>query len=715
VATDPVCGMFVDERTATLRLDRDNRTYYFCAEGCRETFAAPEAARRRIRVRLVVAWPLAIGVVLLTYLTPITSAFWLAAGLAGVVQLYSGAPFYRGSWDALRSRIGNMDLLIAIATTTAYLYSLVALARPGLLPPAYYFDASSLIVALILTGTYIESLVRDRAGSALQELQALLPTAADRVENGQVHTVPVDQLQPGDRVRVRPGARFVADGVLRIGRTEVDESLLTGETDPVPKGPSDRVVGGSLNGRGVVEEELTGTPNDSFVAQIGRLLTDAEAARVPLRQTADRIAALFVPLVLTLAVLAAGAWYALGGASPAVALLIFVSVVITACPCAFGIATPAAILVGVGQAAGEGILFRGSDALERAARADVVLIDKTGTLTEPSARDVEVVPASGESVDSVLGLAAGLEISSEHALARAIVRHAQESGVTPVSVSEVRADIGRGIRGRSGNRTVSVVNGTTAAEEGVVLGSLQSSADSADASGISWSVVTAEGTALGLLRFRARSAPGAREAVHALEGLGLQVVMVTGDQEAPARSVARALGISRVEAGVRPEGKVELVRRYANGGHRVGFVGDGINDAAALAAADVGLAIGTGSDVAKEAGQVLLVRADLRAVPRAFEIARRTVARVRWNLTWALGYNLVLLPIAAGALVPLWGFRVYTVLPVAGALAMGLSSTTVVLVSLSLRWTRNAPAVTQGGPRRGRTEAFRELGPVAPP
>ncbi|HTS33482.1 MAG TPA: heavy metal translocating P-type ATPase [Thermoplasmata archaeon] len=703
MATDPICGMFVDERDAALRLVRDNRTYLFCSRGCLEQFAAPEVARRRLRARLAVAWPFAVVVLVLTYAFPSTRAFVLAAVLAGVVQVYAGTPFYRGAWDAIRSRSGNMDLLIAVGTTTAYGYSLLALALPSRFPAAFYFDASSLIVTLILSGNYLESLVRDRAGIALQRLGDLLPATADRLDGGTVRAVPVAELRPQDVVRVLPGARFPADGQVREGRTSVDESVLTGESLPVPKGVGASVLAGSLNGTGRVDVVVTRPRGDSFVAQVGRLLTEAEESRVPLRQTADRIAAAFVPLVLGLAVAAAVAWVLWGAASGTVGVLIFVSVVITACPCAFGIATPAAIVVGVGRAADEGILFRGQDSLERAALADVVLIDKTGTLTTAVPVVDREFPTLGVTTNSLLSLAAGVESGSEHAYARAVRARAAAAGVEPAAVTGVRADPGRGVRGVQGGRPVAVLDGETAREEGVDLRELLAIAEEADRAGDTWSVVVEDGKAVGLLTFRAPLVAGAAEAIQGLHRLGLEVVMVSGDREAAARRVGSALGLDRVEAGVRPEGKVALVRQYAAAGHHVAFVGDGINDAAALASADVGLAIGTGTDVAKEAGQVLLLSSDLRAVPRALELARRTVGQVRWNLAWALGYNAVLLPIAMGALVPLFGFSVYTVLPIAGAVAMALSSTIVVVNSLSLRWTRlasdaRAPPVRAGLP-----------------
>jgi P-type Cu+ transporter len=682
MATDPICGMFVAESETQLRLVRDNRAYYFCSQGCLDSFAAPAAARGRLRLRLLVAWPLSAVVVLLTYAFPSPRDFVLAAVLAGVVQVYAGSPFYRGAWDAIRSRIGNMDVLIAIGTTTAFGYSVLALALPGRLPSAVYFDASSLIVTLILTGNYLEALVRDRAGTALQKLAELLPATAARLEGAELREVPADELAVGDVIRVLPGGRFPADGTVRSGRTSADESILTGESLPVAKAPGAHVLAASLNGDGLVDVTVTQLRGDSFVAQVGRLLTEAEESRVPLRQTADRIAAVFVPVVLLLAVGSALGWLFFGGADGTVGVLVFVTVVITACPCAFGIATPAAIIVGVGRAAEEGILFRGQDSLERTARSEVLLTDKTGTLTSAHPILERIAPASGRTAEEVLSLAAGLEAGSSHAYASAVRSGAEAARVAAAPVSELRAEPGRGVRGARAGRPVAILDGDSASGGGVDLAALRPEISRAEAAGESWSVVIEDGKALGLLAFRAPLVPGAAQAVRSLREMGLEVVMVTGDRPAAARRVAKEVGIERVEAGVRPEGKVDLVRRYASTGHHVAFVGDGINDAAALASADVGLAIGSGTDVAKEAGQVLLVRPDFGSVPRAIAIARRTVRQVRWNIGWALGYNAVLLPVAAGALVPLFGFSVYTVLPVAGAVAMGLSSTTVVVASL---------------------------------
>lgn len=685
--------MYVEGRRESLQLTRENRTYYFCSEGCQLAFAEPEHERKRLLSRLLVAWPLSVIVLVLTYVPSGSGGIYLAAVFAAVVQFYPGSVFYRGTYDALRNRVANMDVLIAVGTSAAFAYSVAVLALPGRLPPEYFFDASALIITLILTGNYLEHLTRARATSALRSLNELLPAQASVLKDGQELLVAVAEVAVGDRLRVRPGARFPVDGVIHVGRTTVDESILTGESIPLARGPGERVIAGAINGEGLVELEATQVGSDTFVAQVGQLLTAAEMSRVPLQRTADRIASVFVPLVLAIALAAALGWGFLGGADFTIALLVFVTVSITACPCAFGIATPAAIMVGTGRAAEEGVLFRGEDAIERAARADTVLADKTGTLTTAAPELTEWIPLGTEPGDALLAIAAGLESGSEHALARAVIAKAEARRIVPVTVDDIHTDPGRGVLGTYHGRPVAILRGEAARELGVDLRPAANEIAHAEAQGDSWSVVVADRTLLGLLCFRTPLAPGAAEAVARLRGMGVEVVMVTGDHPAAARKVADALGIGTIFAETTPSRKVEVVRRFQSEGHRVAFVGDGINDAAALAAADVGIAIGTGTDVAREAGQVLLIRDDFAGVPTALRMARRTVAGVRRNLEWAIGYNAVLLPVAAGALVPFFGLSIYTVLPIVGALAMGLSSTTVVLNSLLVRRGEPRPTV----------------------
>ncbi len=688
MATDPICGMWVEERESSLHLRRDNRTYYFCSDTCLHTFAEPERAKGRLRWRLAVAWPLAVLVAVLTYGDFLGSTIVVAAAAATVVQFYPGLTFYAGTWDALRDRAWNMDLLIAVGTTAAYGYSVGVLLAPGALPHDYYFDASSLIIALILSGNYLEQLTRGRANSAVRGLAGLLPRSVTIVREGAESSVALDQVRVGETVCVRPGERFSVDGTVTAGRTSADESILTGEPMPVAKAPGDRVIAGSLNGEGRVYVRVGRIGGDTFLSTVGRLLTEAEMARVPLQRTADRIAAGFVPTVLLLAIAAAGLWASVGHAPFPTALLVFVTVVITACPCAFGIATPAAILVGAGRAAEEGILFRGEDSIERAAGINVVVTDKTGTITAGRPTLVGVRTAPGTTETELLDLAASVESGSEHPLAGAVVTAARARGWTGAAADEVRAMPGSGVRGTVGGRSVELVRSSHRPRvprdglPGEELGEETSE-----------SVVRVDGREIGRLAFEDPLRPGTRAAVETLRAAGVRVVMATGDREASARAIARAAGIEEVHAGLTPGEKLELLERLRSEGLRVAFVGDGINDGPALAGADLGIAIGTGTDVAREAGGVLLVRPDFGGVPAALGIARRTVGKVRTNLEWAVGYNAVLIPIAMGAIVPIFGLGVYSVLPMVGAVAMGLSSTTVVVNSLSLRWSgRRSPS-----------------------
>ncbi len=686
MATDPVCGMTVEEGPEALRLVRENRTYYFCSDDCRRTFAAPEESRRRAARRLAVAWPLSVAVFGLVWFAPARPDEGLAAVLAGVVQVYAGFGFYRGAWDALRHRIGNMDLLIASGTTAAYVYSLAVLLAPGQLPSGTYFDASSLIIAVILTGNYLEHLTRRRGTSALRAIADLVPATVVIVDRGEERRVPVADLAPGRSVRVLPGERCPADGTVREGTGAVDESLLTGEPSGPAKRPGDRILAGARNLENPLVVEVTAVGTDTFVAQVGRLLEDAELARVPLQRRADRLASVFVPFVLALAVGAGGTWYVLSGRDLALALLVFVTVAVTACPCAFGLATPAALLVGTGRAAEDGILFRGEEAIERAARVDTVLLDKTGTLVtaETAVASTFVLPPLG--AEEMFALVAGLEAVSPHPLARAVRAAAATRGVVPVRFSRLTPTPGFGVSGELDGRTFDL--GRPGPGPVSTVGDpVDAWAKAATDQGLTVAVLRRDGHPVGAVAFQPQLAMGAAAAVAALRAEGYGLAVVTGDGPAAAASVGQELGISAVHADVRPEGKVAIVRSYQQGGRRVAFVGDGVNDAPALAAADLGVAVGTGSEVARETGQLLLVRPDLARLPQALRVARRTVARVRSNLWWAVGYNAVLLPVAAGVLVPVLGVGMYAYLPVLGATAMGLSSTTVLLNSLTLRRT----------------------------
>ncbi len=667
MATDPVCGMSVEASSAELTLLREGRTYYFCSSTCLAEFSDPDRAERRLARRLAVGWPLAIAVVLLVYAFRFPGAAFAELALAAVVQGYVGLEFYRGAWDALRTRVPNMDLLVATGSSLAFGYSVAVLALPGRLPSVEFFDASSLILTLLLTGHFLELKTRRRASSALLRLNELLPARVEVVRGGRTLTCAPEEVGVGDVATVPPGGRVPADGPVVAGTSEVDESLLTGEPRPVPKGPGGSVIAGSLNGPGRLEIRAEKVGASTFLAEVGRLLSEAESSRMPLRRTADRLSERFVPLVFGIAAVAAIGW-ALAGAGIAIVVLVLVSVVITACPCAFGLATPAAILAGTGRAAEEGVLFRGAEALERAAAIDVVLMDKTGTITSARPELARVRAEPGWTESELLAVASGLEATIAHPFARAIVGSAREKGLTPAPVSGVVAVPGR-VSGMWNGRPVSI----------------EAEGSNPDSAGPSASVIRVAGAPAGHLQFRETLAPGAREAVDRLRRDGRRVVMVTGDRAEASARIGRSVGITEVHAGLTPAGKLEILRREQALGHRVAFVGDGVNDAPALAAADLGMALATGPDVAQEAGQVLLVRPGLDGVVVALEVGSRTVAKVRQNLGWAVGYNAVLLPVAAGALVPLAGTGLFYALPIVGAAAMGLSSTIVLVNSLGLR------------------------------
>lgn len=699
MATDPVCGMYVDPRTTTLKLERENRTYYFCAEDCLESFARPELHRARLARQLLAAWPLAIVVAVLTYTTPFPLWTWAALAAATVVQAYAGRPFYRGLWDAIRSRTGNMDLLIAVATSAAFGYSVAVVVLPGRLPNALYFDASSLILALILTGNFLEMRTRERSSSVLRALRELVPAEATRVRGSTEGRVSLDALAEGDTIRIRPSERVPADGIVRAGQSWNDESVVTGESGPVPKGPGDRVVGGSRNGDGVLDVEVTAVGSSSFLGEVGRLVTEAETNRMPLRRIADRVAESFAPAVLAIAAVAAVGWAVFGHAPFGIVVLVFVTVAITACPCAFGIATPAAIAVGAGRAAEAGILFRGEETIEHLARTNRLLADKTGTLTTGRPRVEKLFVEAGGSESRLLEVAAALAGGSDHPLARAVLEESLRRHLPQLPVRDVHSLPGIGLEGIVDGKPAYFgrVSPETPSDSGGVTAAIHS----ADRDGLSLSVVRWGDQYQGGITFADELAGGVAEAIAELGKLGVTLELVTGDRAAPAHRIASALGIGAVHAGLSPAEKAALVRQRKTEGAVVAFVGDGINDAGALTEADVGIAIGTGTNVAREAGGVLLLRADFSGVPDAVRIARATVGKVRQNLFWAFGYNAVLLPVAAGALVPWFGLGVYGVLPLVGAVAMAFSSTSVVLNSLSLRRLRlgrPSRTITPGSP-----------------
>jgi Cu+-exporting ATPase len=640
--------------------------------------ADPE--REAMRRKLTVALPLAAAVTVLPFLGLLSAASiaWWMLALTLPVVFWSGAQFYRRAWAALRHRAADMNTLIALGTGAAFLFSLAATAAPGWfrergLPADVYYEAVVWILALILLGNWLEAGARARASAAIRKLAALQPrTARVLSEAGEVSEIPVESLTPGMRVEVRPGERIPADGVVTEGSSQVDESLLTGEPLPVAKQAGDEVTGATINGAGALTVELRQVGADTALAQIVRLVEEAQGARAPIQRIADRVAAVFVPVVIVLALVAFAAWMWLGPVPRLPwALLAAVTVLIIACPCAMGLAVPTAIMAGTGRGAELGVLVRGGPALEQLSRVDTVLLDKTGTLTLGRPVVTALHPSPGNSEEQLLRWAAAVEQRSEHPLAHAVTTAAGEHGINLPAAAGFTSHGGLGAEAEVEGRLVRVGSRRFLETAGIVVGNV------ADAV-----LVAVDQDFVGALEIDDAVKPGAAAAVAALRRLGLRVAMLTGDTPARAAAVAREVGMDDVQAHLLPAGKVAAVRALQAAGHKVAMVGDGLNDAPALAQADVGIAIGAGTDIALEASDITLVGSDLGGVVAAILLARRTLRLIRQNLFWALIYNVIGIPLAAGVLYPAFGILLS---PIVASGAMAFSSVSVVGNSLRLR------------------------------
>ena len=633
---------------------------------------------------------------------------WLVFfALGTAVQFGPGGRFYRTGWAAARHGSPDMNTLVALGTSAAYGYSVVATFAPGVLPPEavhVYYEAAAAVVTLILLGKYLEAAAKGRTSEAIRRLLALRPATARVVRGGVEREVPVEAVAVGDVVRVRPGETVPVDGVVAEGTSYVDESLVTGEPVPVEKGEGAEVVGGTVNGAGSVLVRAARVGEDSTLAQIVRLVEEAQASRPAIQALADRVVAVFVPAVLVVAALVFGVWLAVGP-DPALtyALVAAVSVLIIACPCAMGLATPVSVMVGTGKAAELGVLFRKGEALQTLSEVDAVALDKTGTITEGRPALTDLRPAPGAEADEVLRLVAAVEGPSEHPVARAIVGAASERGLAAPPVRDFEAVAGMGVRGTVGGRRVEVGADRFMASQGLDVSPFAADAARLGDEGKTPLYAAVDGRLAAVLAVADPVKPTSRAAVAALHRQGLRVAVVTGDNRRTAEAVARGLGIDEVIAEVLPADKAAAVRRLqaeGRGGHergrrpaRVAFVGDGINDAPALAQADVGVAIGTGTDVAIESADVVLMAGDLGGVVSARALSAATLRNVRQNLFWAFAYNVVLIPVAAGVLYPAFGVLLS---PVFGAAAMGLSSLFVLSNALRLR-RFEAPRLSAAG------------------
>ena len=678
----PICGMALEPLTPIVGGDAEN----------------PELRdmTRRFWIAAALSVPLlamAMGGHAATILSPRAMA-WLQLTLATPAVLWGGWPFFQRGWESLKNRSLNMFTLIALGTGVAYLYSVIAAIAPDIFPESFrepdggvplYFEAASVITALVLLGQVLELRARSQTSSAIRQLLDLAPKQARRLrQDGTEDDVPLDTVMPGDRLRVRPGEKVPVDGIVLDGHSSVDESMLTGEPVPAEKTPGDKVTGATINTTGsfVMEAERVGS--DTVLAQIVRMVTEAQRSRAPIQKLADTVSGWFVPAVVAIAVIAFVAW-SVFGPPPAMGfgLLNAVAVLIIACPCALGLATPMSIMVGTGRGAHAGVLVRNAEALELLEKADTLVIDKTGTLTEGKPRLVAVIPVGGgHDENELLRLVASLERASEHPLAAAIVEGAQQRGVTLLPISDFRSITGQGVIGIVNNKRVSVGNTPLFTALGIDPDGLPARADALRHDGNGVLMIAMDGAAAGLVAVADPVREGARDALAALRADGIRTVMLTGDSRTTAEAVARRLGIDDVVAEVLPDQKAAVIKRLQEEGHFVAMAGDGINDAPALAQAQVGIAMGTGTDVAMESATVTLLGGDLEGIVRARHLSRAVMRNIRQNLFFALVFNALAVPIAAGVLYPFTGLLLN---PMIASAAMSLSSVTVVTNALRLR------------------------------
>jgi P-type Cu+ transporter len=681
----PICGMALEPRTATLE-EEPNPEY--------------EDMERRFKISLALTAPLLVlemsamipGNPLLPFLSDSIRA-WAELALATPVVLWGGWPFFVRGWASIVNRSLNMFTLIAIGTGTAYSYSVVATVAPQLFPDSFrgpgghveiYFEAAATITTLVLLGQVLELRARSRTSSAIKALLGLAPKTARIVrDDGREEDIPLDRVQHGDRLRVRPGEKIPVDGVLLEGSSSVDESMVSGEPIPVEKKSGDRVTGGTVNGTGTFLMNAERVGAETLLAQIVRMVAEAQRSRAPIQRIADVVASYFVPGVVLSAIVTFAVW-AIAGPSPrfAYALLNAVAVLIIACPCALGLATPMSIMVGTGRGALAGVLIKNAESLEILEKVDTVVVDKTGTLTEGKPRLTTVEAMPGWIGMDVLRLAASLERGSEHPLASAMVAGAEENGLKLATVEGFKSLTGEGVTGTVDGRSVALGNSKLFMQLAIDLGNLGEQAEKLRSKGQTAMFVAVDGKPAGLVAVADPIKATTREAIKMLHEDGVRIVMLTGDSRTTAEAVAEELGIDHVEAEVLPDQKSEIVKRLQDGGRVVAMAGDGINDAPALAQAEVGIAMGTGTDVAMESAGVTLLKGDLRGIARARRLSRSTMRNIRQNLFFALVYNGLGIPLAAGVLYPFFGLLLS---PMFAAAAMTFSSVSVISNALRLR------------------------------
>lgn len=731
MAKDPICGMFVEEVESSIHHKKDEITYYFCSSQCLNEFLEPEKALKKLKVHVVISIALTIPIILLSlphmipqvgHLLPMNMmgyTNYILLALATPIQFWIGLRFYRGFWDGIKAKASNMDTLIAIGTSAAYVYSTIVTIIPGYFPfTAVYFETAAIIITLILIGRLLETKTKEKASDAVRKLLDLKPRTArvlravirEKNDTGESTTtttttsldgprlklvskevreieIPVEEVIEGDLMIIRPGERVPTDGTIIDGSSSIDESAITGESLPVDKVEGDDVIGATINKNGLLKVKATKIGQDTVLSQIITLVEEAKTGKAKLERMVDQVAKYFVPAIIIIAIGVFLGWYFIGNAGLTYSILAFVSVMIIACPCALGLATPAALMMGAGKGAENGILFKGGEHIEIASKVNTIVFDKTGTLTEgkPSVTDIIAL----DQIDNLefLRLASIAESGSEHPLAQAVIAKAKKEGLEEiVSPDSFEAIAGHGLRATYSNQEIMIGNRKMMYDNKISIDeNIEKRLSLLEQEGKTAVLVLINNRLSGIIAMADIIKMGAKEVIETLKKQRIEAIMLTGDNERTAKAVASKIGIKRVIAQVLPHQKEEIVNNLKTKENKiVAMVGDGINDAPALARADLGIAIGSGTDVAKETGGIILVKNDIRDVLTALDLGKKTVLKIKQNLFWAFAYNTGLIPVAAGVLVPFFGLSVFGWLPILAGVAMAMSSVTVVTNSLLL-------------------------------
>ena len=702
MAKDPVCGMFVEEKKDSIRYDVKGKEYFFCSNQCLNEFTQPEKELRTLKIHVAISIALTIPIIFLSLPHMLPAQFgqlfpmdlmhsisYLLLILATPLQFWIGLRFYKGFWDGIKARASNMDTLIAVGTTAAYLYSAAVTIFPNFFPfNSVYFETSAVIITLILLGKLLEIGTKEKATDAVRKLLDLQPRMAKVLratkgsETGEYLEeeieIPIEQIKENDVLIVRPGEKIPTDGMVIEGRSSIDESAITGESIQIDKSEGDEIIGATINKNGLLKIRATKVGQDTVLSQIINLVEEARTGKAKMQRMVDQVAKYFVPAILITAIGVGLGWYFIGNIGITYSLLAFVSVIIIACPCALGIATPAALMMGSGKAAHYGILFKGGEYLEIASKVNTIVFDKTGTLTEgrPSMTDIYDTSNIGE--EELIRLASIAELGSEHPLAQAITKKAKEDNpiANPDSFESIA---GQGIRAVYEGHVIIVGNRKLINEKGIPISEIvDAKLKDLENMGKTAVLVAIDSKVAGILGLADRVKKDTGEAIPELKSMHKEIIMLTGDNERTAKYIGESLGINRIIANVMPQQKQQVITNLKSEGKIVAMVGDGINDAPALAQADLGIAIGSGTDVAKETGGIILIKSDVNDVVIALELGKRTVSKIKQNLFWAFAYNTGLIPIAGGALVPLLGVGIFGWLPMLAGIAMAMSSLTVV-------------------------------------